>query len=201
MYSTPSCYLKALHDAGITWPTKDDDFFPYGSDPHAYWTGYYTSRPTSKRYEREGNHFLQICKQLTAIAPEGTIDSHLNFMKESMGIMQHHDAVTGTEKQHVADDYARRMSVAFRACGSNTKAALNNLSRKNQRAESLEFKSCPLLNISSCVITENEDNFIVTLYNPLSFSTDYNVRFPVNGNGYQVVDHQSEYLKFFNELR
>ncbi len=27
-----------------------------------------------------------------------------------MGIVQHHDAVSGTEKQHVADDYAQRLS-------------------------------------------------------------------------------------------
>lgn len=196
MYSTPSCYLKSLHDAGITWPTKSDDFFPYGSDPHAYWTGYFTSRPTSKRYEREGNHFLQICKQLTAMAPEGTVSGHLNFMKETMGIMQHHDAITGTEKQKVADDYHRRLSVAFRACGVNTKTALNNLSRKTQKAEKLDFQSCPLLNISSCSISETENNFIVTLYNPLSFNVDSYVRFPVSGDSYEVLDHNSEYQSF-----
>ena len=27
-----------------------------------------------------------------------------------MATMQHHDAVTGTEKQHVAEDYAMRMT-------------------------------------------------------------------------------------------
>ena len=27
-----------------------------------------------------------------------------------MGIAQHHDAVSGTEKQHVADDYAQRLA-------------------------------------------------------------------------------------------
>ena len=43
-YSTPTCYLKSLNDAGITWPSKNDDFFPYASDPHAFWTGYFTSR-------------------------------------------------------------------------------------------------------------------------------------------------------------
>jgi lysosomal alpha-mannosidase len=43
-YSTPSCYLKALHEAGQTWTSKSDDFFPYASDPNSYWTGYFTSR-------------------------------------------------------------------------------------------------------------------------------------------------------------
>lgn len=59
-YSTPSCYLKALHESNNTWVTKDDDFFPYASDPHAYWTGYFTSRPTIKYFERQGNNFLQV---------------------------------------------------------------------------------------------------------------------------------------------
>lgn len=59
-YSSPSCYIKALNEANQHWPVKTDDFFPYASDPHAYWTGYYTSRPTSKRFERIGNNFLQV---------------------------------------------------------------------------------------------------------------------------------------------
>ena len=44
LYSTPSCYTKSLNEAGKTWTSKSDDFFPYASDPHAYWTGYFTSR-------------------------------------------------------------------------------------------------------------------------------------------------------------
>ncbi len=27
-----------------------------------------------------------------------------------MGVVQHQDAISGTEKQHVADDYAQRLS-------------------------------------------------------------------------------------------
>lgn len=63
-YSTPSCYLKAVNSEaateGISFPLKTDDFFPYASDYHAFWTGYFTSRPISKRFEREGNNLLQV---------------------------------------------------------------------------------------------------------------------------------------------
>lgn len=27
-----------------------------------------------------------------------------------MGVIQHHDAITGTERQHVADDYVQRVA-------------------------------------------------------------------------------------------
>ena len=68
LYSTPSCYLKAVHDAaeaaGQTWTTKTDDFFPYASDPHAYWTGYFTSRPALKGMIRQANSLLQAAKQV-----------------------------------------------------------------------------------------------------------------------------------------
>lgn len=58
-YSTPSCYLKALNDSQTKWPVKTDDFFPYATDDHSYWTGYYSSRPALKRFVRETNGILQ----------------------------------------------------------------------------------------------------------------------------------------------
>ncbi|XP_030079136.1 lysosomal alpha-mannosidase isoform X2 [Drosophila hydei] len=200
LYSTPSCYLKSLHDAGISWPTKSDDFFPYASDPHAYWTGYFTSRPTLKRFERDGNHFLQVCKQLSALAPKRSaeFDPHLNFLRETMGIMQHHDAVTGTEKQKVALDYAKRMSVALRACSTNIRSVLNQLSiasdRNSQEPSKFEFKTCTLLNISSCATSELNKRFALTLYNPLAHSVNEYVRVPVKDYNYVVIDPTGKVL-------
>ncbi|PSN38683.1 hypothetical protein C0J52_08901 [Blattella germanica] len=114
LYSTPSCYIKAVNDYGATYETKVDDFFPYASDPNSYWTGYYTSRPTLKYFERLGNNFLQVSKQLYSMTELGsTGDTPLDSLREAMGILQHHDSITGTEKQHVAEDYAKILSVAI----------------------------------------------------------------------------------------
>lgn len=206
-YSTPSCYLKSLYDSNITWPTKSDDFFPYASDPHAYWTGYFSSRPTIKRFERFGNHFLQVCKQLTAMAKtqEDHFEPHLNMLRRAMGVMQHHDAVTGTEKQHVANDYSRLLTSAITACGVNTNSALNQFvtgkqppppqdsqSRKlsNDSHWDFNFQSCLNLNISMCDISENANQFVVTVYNPLAHATYQYVRFPVGGAKYEVKDYR-----------
>lgn len=47
---------------------------------------------------------------------------------------------------------------------------------------------CLLLNISSCEITEKSNNFVVTLYNPLSRYVSQYVRLPVTGTSYTVTD-------------
>ena len=67
-YSTPSCYLYALNKANRTWTSKTDDFFPYAHVPHQYFTGYFTSRPALKRYERYANNILQMVRQLNAFS-------------------------------------------------------------------------------------------------------------------------------------
>lgn len=68
---------------------------------------------------------FQVCKQLYAITdlgPEDRVD--LNALREAMGVMQHHDAITGTEKQHVAYDYARILSQGIDECSFITATAL-----------------------------------------------------------------------------
>lgn len=81
-----------------------------------------------------------------------------------MGVMQHHDAVTGTEKQHVADDYARILHKGLEACEQNTKTSLNQLSTrttqrqpKNEGEQPFTFSTCEYLNISRCEISETSE--------------------------------------------
>ena len=37
-------------------------------------------------------------------------------LRDAMGVAQHHDAVSGTEKQHVAYDYAKRLAIGAAEC-------------------------------------------------------------------------------------
>lgn len=187
IYSTPSCYLNALHESRLTWPNKTLDFFPYATDPHSYWSGYYSSRATQKRFERLGNHLLQTAKQLTAIANlTGTaVDNALNKHREAMGVMQHHDAITGTEKQHVSNDYDRILTAAMVGVQNNTRAALQKLTNLTTG----EFISCLQLNISVCEFTQQSANrLVVTLFNPLGHPNTQYVRIPVKNGTYVVKD-------------
>ncbi len=100
-------------------PKKEsDDFFPYGSSSTDYWTGTYTSRATLKGMIRQGSNQLQSCKQMASFLSiqDAEFEGDLSVMKEAMGTMQHHDAVTGTEKQHVADDYVRLLHKGVEEC-------------------------------------------------------------------------------------
>ncbi|XP_025208868.1 lysosomal alpha-mannosidase-like isoform X2 [Melanaphis sacchari] len=187
IYSTPSCYLKAVNNQQITFPTKQDDFFPYKSDKHSYWTGYFTSRPTQKYYERKGNNHLQTCKQLAVQSLTGAkYEPKITVLRETMGVMQHHDAISGTEKQHVANDYARLLSEAIEECDDVSYTILSYLATG---IETSGYTTCHLLNISQCEVSENNEQFVLTLYNPLSRPITEFVRLPIAAEtAYYVVD-------------
>jgi hypothetical protein len=47
--STPGTYVDALKSEKITWPVYYHDMFPYSDGNNEYWSGYYTSRPGTKK--------------------------------------------------------------------------------------------------------------------------------------------------------
>lgn len=50
-----------------------------------------------------------MAKQLTSFKTSG---GDVTSLKHAIGVMQHHDAITGTEKQLVANDYHRLLHKA-----------------------------------------------------------------------------------------
>jgi len=147
-YSSPEAYVAAkAAEASVSWPLKTDDFFPYASGPHSFWTGYFTSRPATKRYVRESSAFFQLSKQLLALT--GAEPRPLQPLAEALGVVQHHDAVSGTEKQHVANDYALRIAAARAVLEPAAGASVASLAGGRGR---LHF--CGLRNVSVCAATQ-----------------------------------------------
>lgn len=188
LYSTPSCYLWELHRANRSWAVKTDDFFPYADGPHQFWTGFFSSRPALKRYERLSSNFLQICSQLEAVVgsaarsgPYGSGSSAV--LRAAVAVMQHHDAVSGTERQHVANDYAKQLARGWAACQVLVANALSVLGGSKE-----SFVFCDALNISVCPISEAAERFSLILYNPLPRRVLWPIRLPVNGTSYAVTD-------------
>ncbi|KAM3955163.1 lysosomal alpha-mannosidase isoform 2-T2 [Aphomia sociella] len=194
-YSTPNCYLKAVKDANPVLPTKQDDFFPYASDPNSYWTGYFSSRPTTKYFEREANDYLQMVKQLQVLTnlPEHN-NAVLDELKSAMGVMQHHDAVTGTEKQHVTHDYERMLDQAVEDALIIARQAFNKVSQGDPLKSVLSYDRCRL-NETSCPTSEKSKQFVVTVYNPLAYSVDEPIRIPVVDDDYAVYAPDGSEIK------
>lgn len=135
-YSTPSTYAAAKHGYDTKWPLKQDDFFPYADFPHSYWTGYFTSRAASKGFIRTATSYLQAARQLEAFMGLAEVDDGgptTDALEEAVSLLQHHDAVTGTEKEHVASDYHRRLAKGLTEAQALVNSALERLIRGQTR--------------------------------------------------------------------
>ncbi|CAF4319990.1 unnamed protein product, partial [Rotaria sordida] len=118
---------------------------------HGLWTGYFTSRPALKRYERYSNNILQVTRQLNAFS-NITLRQAIFPLNEAMGVVQHHDAVSGTEKQHVANDYAQRLSEGIDSVIHVINEAYKKLlSKENQSSPVPTQFLCHFSNISECL--------------------------------------------------
>ena len=86
-----------------------------------------------------------------------------------MGIYQHHDAVTGTAKQYVADDYTLRHVKAINANFDQYEKMINYLSRKNAGISSPYWGHCVVNNgtyLDCPVSYHTNQTFIVAIQNP-----------------------------------
>ena len=192
-YSTTACYLYSLNRANTTWTVKYDDFFPYAHRPHSFWTGYFTSRAALKNYVRRANNYMQAVRQLAVLAQlNSTVTSPaLDTLERAMGVAQHHDAVSGTERQHVANDYAKRLSKGMASTLSIIQQAYQQILDKKLHSPSQAISNvlyCSLLNITECLPIEGQSSFTIVVYNPLPRPVSAWIRVPTVTTSYSVTD-------------
>lgn len=56
---------------------------------------------------------MQVANQLATVASLDYSEPNINSLKEAMGVLQHHDAITGTELIDVTHDYHRLLSAGI----------------------------------------------------------------------------------------
>ncbi|KAG8388777.1 hypothetical protein BUALT_Bualt02G0160500 [Buddleja alternifolia] len=206
LYSTPSIYTDAKHAAtNESWPLKVDDYFPYADSANAYWTGFYTSRPALKRYVRLLSGYYLAARQLEFLMGRISNSSNTDGLGDALGIAQHHDAITGTAKQHTTNDYAKRLAIGASEAEIVVNSALSCLVDSKPRghcgdaASSVTFDQCQLLNISFCPPTEGDipqgKSLVVVAYNSLGWNRTDFIRIPVNHDNLFVKDSTGKVIE------
>jgi alpha-mannosidase len=205
-YSTPEYYTQQKFaemerqkktPEPIQWQTKQDDFFPYSDCENCFWSGYFTSRANFKRLERVASAILMAVRQIDAypLVDNTTLDDcpcrdSYEELEDAMGVVQHHDAVSGTAMQHVADDYSKRVQAGINqasrmAVRKLRKILLQNASLQSEDLSDLRY--CQLLNETKCPVSEEatkdmDRDVYVVVYNPQSSERSTIVRLPVAVN-------------------
>lgn len=198
MYSDPHTYTLAKHNETwgggsgggggsprIEWSKKIDDFIPCAQDwdeasglrGHMVWSGYFTSRPTLKYFERASSAYLQAARSVAALAGPAARGEEFGALAAAVAVAAHHDAITGTSRQHVANDYARRLAAGHAAADAAAGAALGRLAGAPVSVAA-GLKQCKRANESIC------EAFGQTLvvFNPLSRAISHRLRIPLPSN-------------------
>ena len=119
IYSTPTQYFDSVLKSGATFEKHSNyDFFPYADNAHCYWTGYFTSRANLKGLIKQLGLYINITNRLLFeifMSEKNKIEKNkkilektiecVYFAREKLGVLQHHDAVTGTSKEKTNKDY------------------------------------------------------------------------------------------------
>ena len=131
-------------------------------------TGYFTSRSGFKKFERVASSFLLAARQIESLPENASnicvhdCESRCNCerplydLEDALGVVQHHDAVSGTAKQHVANDYSKRLQAGLNEASIFVAKKLKRLLAKDADAlnalDNLSY--CQLLNETICDISQ-----------------------------------------------
>uniref|UniRef100_K3X179 Alpha-mannosidase n=1 Tax=Globisporangium ultimum (strain ATCC 200006 / CBS 805.95 / DAOM BR144) TaxID=431595 RepID=K3X179_GLOUD len=179
LYSNLSYYTDLKLAEDLTWSVKLDDFFPYSSGKHEYWSGFFTSRPALKRFARVSNVVLQQVRQLDALY-QSHHSARLEKLQRAVGLTQHHDGLSGTEKQSVADDYALRMNGGIIEAEKEFNEVFFVIGEKEK------YQFCLLANVSVCEVSTSNEKFEVLVHNSLPRKSVHTVSIPVNYHAFDV---------------
>jgi len=124
-FGTLTDYFTEVRKRMKNFRTLSGDFFVYSDifseGRPAYWSGYYTTRPFIKRLSRVLATNLRTAEILYSLASArksssktsmkymDQLYSYLSEARQNLGLFQHHDAITGTSRAYVMQDYGMKL--------------------------------------------------------------------------------------------
>ncbi|KAJ0639214.1 putative alpha-mannosidase [Helianthus annuus] len=149
-------------------------------------------------------------RQLEVMKGRNKTGPTTDHLGDALAIAQHHDAVSGTSQQHVANDYAKRLAIGHKEAEKVVAESLACMVSPKPECASLatNIQQCPLLNISNCPPTEADlssgKKLIVVVYNSLGWKRSDVIRLPVGSENLAVYDSsekdvESQILPVINE--
>ena len=184
-YSTPEIYFntvkKELQDKNIEIGTYSNiDFFPLREN--CYWTGYFNSRPYLKGIIRKGSNIFYSLSKYYSFNKfllediNNNVISNLNYLREVVGLNQHHDAITGTSMQYVSTNFIKRVRNGTIKVENDFK---ENLEEKYKfKIEKICYNNY-IVDHNNCsnysfIENNNDEQIRIGLFNPLSDSDSNN---------------------------
>lgn len=202
IYSTLADYTLAVNQLNLTWKLEQPEFFTYIEEPHAWWSGYFTSRSDLKLFVRSRQVLLRMAEQsflfaknLNYFSTDSRKKSSLNsvdamrnitFLRSAIDVTQHHDAITGTEKQSVAQSYLDQLQNGTEMIDNFLGSVIGYFLQKNN--DSLlppKFDR----NVYDLFSQLNDNNFVVQIvYNSLAWQITQYLQIPTNRSDLYVID-------------
>jgi alpha-mannosidase len=189
-FSTASDYMNTVTSLEQNWPKYNGDFFPYvlfiisnqrslTYGIQSWETGFYASRPAFKDHVRIGERTSRTAETLFALSQQWNTSNYnkLLELRSANGIVQHHDAVTGTSFLPVYDDYENMLSSGSNAADYVAgKSLLEYMKRTSQNVPYALSQNVPtyLLDLQELQVIP----FVV--YNSLAWNRKQFVRIEVN---------------------
>ncbi|CAH0594124.1 unnamed protein product [Chrysodeixis includens] len=128
-FGTLEDYFKAVHAEVklADFPVLSGDFFTYADRNQHYFSGYFTSRPFYKNMDRVLLAYVRAAEIITGQAASSRSVTNIMSLqlrdrveeaRRTLALFQHHDGITGTSRDEVREDYAKKLLHAINYCQS-----------------------------------------------------------------------------------
>ena len=217
-FGTLTEYFKMIRDGekqkSTKFPVLSGDFYPYSDKNSAYWTGYYSTRPFDKRFSREIEGRVRAAEMIHSIMMSYTNVWHkaskdvnkcakkLREARRNLGLFLHHDAITGTARFHVVQDYENKLYEAFENAQFVLQVGAQYLLTKGQ-LDSADpvlqpelIRDDPRVSSLHQAITVSEDGTRVVVFNPTAQERSEFVEFIVTSADLEIKNSKRQSIPF-----